>query len=67
MLKKDNIKEQVIAYIQRNETVGHEINAVYNETDNKLKQSSNECMKIPASENEYNKLENRQPLKENPD
>ena len=37
------------------------MNAVYNETDYTLKHSSNDCMKIPATENEYKKLENCQP------
>ena len=55
MLKK------IIADIQRNETVGLEMIAVNNETDNTFKQSSKDCMKTPATENKYNKLENSQP------
>ena len=43
------------------------MNAVNNETDNRLKQSSNDCRKTPATENEYNKLENSQTQIENPD
>ena len=42
------------------------MNAV-NETDNALKQSSNDCMKNSAIENEYNKLEKSQTQLENPD
>ena len=39
--------------------------AVNNEADNTLKKLKNDCMKTPATENEYNKLENSQ-LIENP-
>ena len=47
-----NNKEQVVADFQRNETVALEMSAVNNDIDNTLKQSSNECMKTPATENE---------------
>ena len=42
------------------------MNAGNNETDNTLKQSSNDCMKTPAIENDF-KLENSQPQIENLD
>ena len=51
--EKDNLKEQVIADIQRNEIVTLEINAVNNETDNILKESNNGFKKTPATEKEY--------------
>ena len=44
--EKDSIKEQVVANIQQNESVALEMNVVNDETDNTLKQSSNDCMKI---------------------
>ena len=53
------MNEQVLADIQQNERVTLEINAVHNETDDILKQSTNDCRKTPATENEYTKLENR--------
>ena len=34
------------------------MNAVNNEINNALKQSSNDCIKTPTTENEYHKLEN---------
>ena len=37
------------------------MNVVNNETDNTLRQLNNDCMKTPATENEYNKLEKSQP------
>ena len=49
--EKDNIKEQVAANMQRNESVPLEMNAINNETDNVLKQSSNNFMKTPVTEN----------------
>ena len=55
-----NIIEQVVRFIQRNEIVTLEMNAVNNETNNTLKQSSNSRMKSPATKNEQKKLENRQ-------
>ena len=36
------------------------MNAVNNEADHTLKQSNNNCMKVPTIENEYNKLEDSQ-------
>ena len=63
--EKDNIKEQVVANIQLNKTASLEINAVNNETDDTLKQTGNDYMKIPATENEYSKLENCQRQIEN--
>ena len=41
-------------------------NVVNNETDNTSKQSSDDCMKSPAMENECNKVENRLSQIENP-
>ena len=58
-IEKDNIKEQVIADIQGNESVAPEINTVNNGRDNTLKQSGNDYMKAWVTENEYNKLKNR--------
>ena len=43
------------------------MNAVYNETYNSLKWSRKDFMKTSVTENEYSKLENNQPLKENSD
>ena len=63
--EKQSIKELVIHYIQLDECVAIEMNAVNNETDNTLKQSKNDCMKTPATENKYNELENSQPQIEN--
>ena len=54
--EQDNIKEQEIADTQWNKSVALEMNTL-NETDNTLKQSNNDCIKPPATENEYNKLE----------
>ena len=54
-----DIKEQVVADIQRNERVAFEMNAGYNGSDNGLKQSSDNCVKTSVSENEYNILEDR--------
>ena len=34
------------------------MNVVKNEIDNVWKQSSNDCLKTPATENEYKKLDN---------
>ena len=59
--EKDNIKEKVLVDIQRNESVALKMNALNKETDNSLKQSSDDCMKTPAIENEYKKLDNSQP------
>ena len=56
-VEKDNVKEQVVAHIQRNKNVALKINRVDNETDYTLKQLNNDCMKTSATENEYNKLE----------
>ena len=49
-----------VADIQWNEIVPLEMNAVYNEIESTLKQSRNDCMKTPATENESKKLENNQ-------
>ena len=65
MLRKDNIQDQVVTVIQRNENIVLEMNTGNNEMENALKQSSNCCMKTPAKENEYIKLENSQPQIEN--
>ena len=54
-MEKDSIKEQLIPDIQRNKSVTLEMNTVNNETDCKLKQSSNEHIKTSTIENEYNK------------
>ena len=60
--EKDNIKEQVIADIQRNEIVALKMNAANNKTKDISKQSSNNCRKIPATKNEWKKLEIDQSL-----
>ena len=67
MLKKDNIKDELDADIQRNKSAVLEMNAVNNETDNTSKQSSKEFMKTPVTEMEHYKLENRQLQIESPD
>ena len=37
------------------------MDAVHNETDNTSRQSRNNCLKTPTTENEYCKFENIQP------
>ena len=65
--EKDCIKEQVVANIQRNESVAFDIHAGYYKTDNTLKQANNDCVKTSATKNEYNKFENSQLQTENSD
>ena len=43
--EKDNIKEQLVADIERNESVALEMSAFNKETDDTLKQWSNDCLK----------------------
>ena len=43
-----------------------EMNAVDDETDNTLKHSSYDCLKVLANKNEYNELEKSRPQIENP-
>ena len=47
----NNVKGQVIADVQQIENVALEMNIVNTETDNTLKQSSNDSMKFPVTEN----------------
>ena len=53
--EKDNKKESAIANFQQNETFIINMNSVNNETNNKLKQSINDCIKTSITENKYNK------------
>ena len=56
-----------VANIKQNDIISHEMNTVNNEIGYKLKHSSKDCMKTPATENKYKKLENCQPQIEKPD
>ena len=60
--EKVYIKEQMFADIHWNERVALEMNA-----DNTLKQLSNDWMKTPATENEWNKLVSSHPQIESKD